>query len=227
MSDQALDASRITIDPIFTCRGDQGETSLVGGHRVAKDNARIEAYGVIDELNAFFGSARALAEETTDRNGRVWPLVPFLLRVQHELFNIGCILATRPEEVHPSQARVTLADVTRIEHEIDRINRDLPARRCFVLSGNRQTRTDANNHVTTWTYDVMNRVQTRTLPGGGATETYTYNPAGTVFTVKDFNGKTTTFAYDKLNRLTTRRRGRRKLLPLQLSDDTLKAPEPI
>ena len=135
MSDQTLDASRITIDPIFTCRGDQGETSLVGGHRVAKDNARIEAYGVIDELNAFVGSARALAEETTDRNGRVWPLVPFLLRVQHELFNIGCILATRPEEVHPSQARVTLADVTRIEHEIDRINRDLPARRCFVLSG--------------------------------------------------------------------------------------------
>jgi len=135
MSDQALDASRITIDPIFTCRGDQGETSLVGGHRVAKDNARIEAYGVIDELNAFFGSARALAEETTDRNGRVWPLVPFLLRVQHELFNIGCILATRPEEVQPSQARVILADVTRLEHEIDRVNRDLPARRCFVLSG--------------------------------------------------------------------------------------------
>ena len=135
MRDQTLDASRITIDPIYTRRGDQGETSLAGGQRVAKDNARIEAYGVIDELNAFVGSARALAEETTDRNGRVWPLVPFLLRVQHELFNIGCILATRPEEVHPSQARVTLADVTRIEHEIDRINRDLPARRCFVLSG--------------------------------------------------------------------------------------------
>ena len=135
MSDQTLDASRITIDPIYTRRGDQGETSLAGGQRVAKDNARIEAYGVIDELNAFVGSARALAEESTDRNGRVWPLVPFLLRVQHELFNIGCILATRPEEVHPSQARVTLADVTRIEHEIDRINRDLPARRCFVLSG--------------------------------------------------------------------------------------------
>lgn len=130
-----MDASRITIDPIYTRRGDQGETSLAGGQRVAKDNARIEAYGVIDELNAFVGSARALAEESTDRNGRVWPLVPFLLRVQHELFNIGCILATRPEEVHPSQARVTLADVTRIEHEIDRINRDLPARRCFVLSG--------------------------------------------------------------------------------------------
>ncbi len=130
-----MDASRITIDPIYTRRGDQGETSLAGGQRVAKDNARIEAYGVIDELNAFFGSARALAEETTDRNGRVWPLVPFLLRVQHELFNIGCILATRPEEMQPSQARVILADVTRLEHEIDRVNRGLPARRCFVLSG--------------------------------------------------------------------------------------------
>jgi cob(I)alamin adenosyltransferase len=135
MSDQTSDASRIMIAPIYKRCGDQGETSLVGGHRVAKDNARVEAYGVIDELNAFVGSARALAEETTDRNGRVWPLVPFLLRVQHELFNIGCILATRPEEVHPSQARVTLADVTRLEHEIDRINRDLPAPLCFVLAG--------------------------------------------------------------------------------------------
>jgi cob(I)alamin adenosyltransferase len=135
MSDQPFDDPRIAISPVYTRRGDQGETSLAGGQRVAKDGARIEAYGAVDELNAFVGSARALAEETTDRNGRVWPLVPFLLRVQHELFSIGCILATRPEEVQPSQARVILADVTRLEHEIDRVNRDLPARHCFVLSG--------------------------------------------------------------------------------------------
>jgi cob(I)alamin adenosyltransferase len=61
--------------------------------------------------------------------------VPFLLRVQHELFNLGSILATLPKELQPSQARVTLADVTRLEHEIERINRDLPAVRCSVLSG--------------------------------------------------------------------------------------------
>jgi len=56
MSDQTSDSSRITIDSIYACRGDQGETSLVGGHQVAKDNARIEAYDVVDELNAFVGS---------------------------------------------------------------------------------------------------------------------------------------------------------------------------
>jgi cob(I)alamin adenosyltransferase len=68
---------------------DQTCTTLPGGHRVAKDGARIEAYGAVDELNAFVGTARALAEEITDRNGRIWPLVPFLLRVQHELFNLA------------------------------------------------------------------------------------------------------------------------------------------
>ncbi|MGD0868747.1 MAG: cob(I)yrinic acid a,c-diamide adenosyltransferase [Bryobacteraceae bacterium] len=135
MSDQPFDDPRIAISPVYTRRGDQGETSLAGGQRVAKDGARIEAYGAVDELNAFVGSARALAEEITDRNGRVWPLVSFLLRVQHELFNLGSVLATLPEDVQPSQARVTLADVTRLEHEIDRTNRDLPALRSFVLPG--------------------------------------------------------------------------------------------
>jgi len=135
MSDQPFDAPRMAINRVYTRRGDHGETSLVGGQRVAKDGARIEAYGVVDELNAFVGSARALAEEITDRNGRVWPLVPILLRVQHELFNLGSILATLPEDVHPSQARITLADVTRLENEMDRMNHDLPALRSFVLPG--------------------------------------------------------------------------------------------
>ena len=135
MSNQTSDAPRIAIDPVYTRRGDQGETSLVGGHRVAKDGARIEAYGVVDELNAFVGSARALAEEITDRNGRVWPLVSLLLRIQHELFNLGSILVTLPKDVHPGQARITLVDITRLEHEIDRTNHDLPAHRSFVLPG--------------------------------------------------------------------------------------------
>src|ERR1035437_3168088 len=112
MSDQTFDASGITIAPVYTRGGDQGETSLSGGHRVAKDGARIEACGAVEGLNAFVGSARALAEEITDRNGKVWPLVPILLRVQHELFNLGSSLARLPEDVHLSQARVTLADVT-------------------------------------------------------------------------------------------------------------------
>jgi cob(I)alamin adenosyltransferase len=135
MSDQTLDDSRCALDPVYTRRGDQGETSLVSGQRVAKDGARIEAYGVVDELNAIVGSARALAEELTDRNGRVWPLVPFLLRVQHELFNLASTLDTLPEDADRGQSGVTPADITRLEHEIDRINHYLPALRSFVLPG--------------------------------------------------------------------------------------------
>ena len=135
MSNEPFDAPRLAINRVYTRRGDQGETSLAGGQRVAKDGARIEAYGAVDELNAFIGTARALAEEMTDRNGRVWSLVPILLRVQHELFNLGSILATLPEDVRPNQARITAADVARLEHEIDKMNHDLPALRSFVLPG--------------------------------------------------------------------------------------------
>jgi cob(I)alamin adenosyltransferase len=89
----------------------------------------------VDELNAFAGSARALAEEITDRNGRVRPLVPFLRRVQHELFNLNCLLATLPKDADPSQAGITSADVTRLEQEIDHTNHDLQAPRAAALSG--------------------------------------------------------------------------------------------
>ena len=64
----------------------------------------------------------------TDRNGRVWPLVPFLLRVQHELCNLAASLGG-------DAACVTSADTARLEHEIDRINRDLPAIHSLVLAG--------------------------------------------------------------------------------------------
>ena len=135
MSDERFDEPRIAINRVYTRRGDSGETGLAGGQRVAKDGARIEAYGTVDELNTFVGAARALAEEITDRNGRVWPLVPILLRVQHELFNLGSILATLPEDVHPHQARITGADVERLEREMDDTNADLQPLRSFVLPG--------------------------------------------------------------------------------------------
>ena len=137
-----FDDPRLAINRVYTRRGDNGETSLAGGQRVAKDGPRIEAYGAVDELNAFVGAARALAEELTDRDGRVWTIVPILMRVQHELFNLGSILATMPEDVHPRQARVTDADVTRLEKEMDHFNQDLPALRSFVLPGSGRLNAD-------------------------------------------------------------------------------------
>ena len=62
----------IRITRVYTRRGDQGETDLVGGSRVAKDSPRIDAYGTVDELNAAVGVARAVnaAEHRRSRAGR-------------------------------------------------------------------------------------------------------------------------------------------------------------
>ena len=130
MSKQPFDEPRMAINRVYTRRGDQGETSLAGGQRVPKDSPRIEAYGAVDELNSFVGAARVTATEAG-----LLPLAAILLRIEHELFNLGSILATRPEDVHPQQARVTDAEVVQLESEIDRMNAELPPLRSFVLPG--------------------------------------------------------------------------------------------
>jgi cob(I)alamin adenosyltransferase len=112
---------------------------LAGGQRVSKDSARIECYGTVDELNAFVGMA---AISAASGHESVPALAPILRRVQHELFNLGSILATRPEDVHPKQARVTAAEVRQLEIEIDRMNQDLAPLRSFVLPGGTRLNTE-------------------------------------------------------------------------------------
>jgi cob(I)alamin adenosyltransferase len=142
MSKQPFDVPQLTIGRVYTRGGDEGETGLAGGQRVGKDGPRIEAYGTVDELNAFVGAARATAEALVDHDGRAWTMVPVLLRIQHELFNLGSILATLPEDVRERQPRVTDEDVTRLETEMDRINRDMPPLRSFVLPGSGRLNAD-------------------------------------------------------------------------------------
>jgi cob(I)alamin adenosyltransferase len=131
----------VALNRIYTKRGDLGETSLVGGQRVPKDVLRIEVYGTVDELNSFLGSATVSCAD----DARLAPLSKILRRVQHELFNLGSILATEPQDVHPKQPRVTEADVAQLEREIDSMNVGLPALRSFVLPGG--TRLNAELHV--------------------------------------------------------------------------------
>jgi len=142
MSKPQFDPPNLTIGRVYTRGGDEGETGLVGGQRVAKDGPRIEAYGSVDELNSFVGAARATAEALVDRDGRVWTLVPVLVRIQQELFNLGSILATLPEDVRERQPRVTAEDVTRLEVEMDRINHDLAPLGSFVLPGSGRLNAD-------------------------------------------------------------------------------------
>ncbi len=136
-----FDEPRVAINRVYTRQGDAGETSLAGGQRVPKDARRIEAYGTVDELNAFVG----LARQTAAGEPAVAALRAILLRVQHELFNLGSILATLPEDVHPRQARITAAEIDRLEMEMDRANAGLPALRSFVLPGG--SRLNAELHV--------------------------------------------------------------------------------
>ena len=145
VSEKTFNEPRIALTRIYTRTGDAGQTGLAGGQRVAKDDLRINCYGTVDELNAFVGLARTSAEELA---GRAEILVPFagtLKRVQHELFNLGSILATLPQDVHPKQPRITGAEIEQLEREIDQANEELQPLRSFVLPGG--TRLDAELHV--------------------------------------------------------------------------------
>jgi cob(I)alamin adenosyltransferase len=141
VSESIFNEPRIALNRIYTRSGDAGETQLVGGQRVPKDNLRIDCYGTVDELNAFLGAARVSAEAFP----AVASLAVILKRVQHELFNLGSILATLPADVHPKQPRVTGAEIDRLEFEIDEVNAVLAPLRSFVLPGG--SRLDADLHI--------------------------------------------------------------------------------
>lgn len=139
------DPQRVAINRVYTGKGDGGHTQLVGGQKVPKASARIAAYGEVDELNAFVGRARMAAERRvaqvpTNRDGlspsaELEALAAALLRVQHQLFNLGSILATLAADVHPKQPRIRDADSTWLEEEMDRCNAHLAPLRSFVLPG--------------------------------------------------------------------------------------------
>jgi cob(I)alamin adenosyltransferase len=145
MPDQKFDEPSIHLNRIYTRAGDGGQTRLVGGQRVAKSDARIDCYGTVDELNCFLGAARVTAGELSPRFEPLLGLTKTLQRVQHELFNLGSILATLPEDVHPKQPTVTNAEIHKLESEIDEANRVLNPLRSFVLPGS--SRLEAELHI--------------------------------------------------------------------------------
>jgi len=135
MATEQFNKPKLSINRVYTRKGDGGETRLVGGQRVPKNSLRIEAYGTIDELNAFVGAACETTREAMATYPRLQPMIGILTRVQHELFNLGSILATLPEDIHSKQPRVTDANIAQLEGEIDSMNEGLPALKSFVLPG--------------------------------------------------------------------------------------------
>ncbi len=110
---------------IYTKTGDQGETGLIGGDRVAKDHARIEAYGTVDELGALLGAARS-AGATTELGAQ-------LEAIQNELFVIGSQLAS-PKENDKLPA-LGEGSIRQLETWIDEAEEKLPALKQFILPG--------------------------------------------------------------------------------------------
>jgi cob(I)alamin adenosyltransferase len=135
MKRDRFDEPHILINRVYTKRGDGGETRLVGGHLVSKDSLRVQANGTVDELNAFVGLAlQTLLEKRSDAPA-LEALITILTRIQHELFNLGSVLATKKEEIQPRQPCVTVEDIARLEGEIDRLNEPLAPLKSFVLAG--------------------------------------------------------------------------------------------
>jgi len=114
---------------IYTKTGDAGETGLFDGTRVSKADPRVEAYGDVDELNAWLGVVRAHAPGVG--------IDGMLDRIQRDLFALGAMLADPRQKI---AARVTKAalgpdDVSRLEGWIDELQARLPPLRRFILAG--------------------------------------------------------------------------------------------
>ncbi len=115
---------------IYTKKGDKGSTALLGGTRVSKDHIRIEAYGTVDELNAFIG---LIHDQEAAKIFR-----PLIKDIQHSLFSIGAALSTDPQKTKVKTARLNSEDIALLETSIDQMEADLPPLKNFVLPGGHQ-----------------------------------------------------------------------------------------
>ena len=116
---------------IYTKKGDQGQTSLLGGARVPKHHLRICSYGTVDELNSYIG----LIKDREIQKGHK----DVLLKIQNDLFVIGSILASDPGKSKVKIPEITENDTELLENEIDKHFSVLPEMRSFILPGGHET----------------------------------------------------------------------------------------
>ena len=112
---------------IYTKKGDQGETSLIGGKKVYKDHLRIEAYGTVDELNSYIGLIRDQKIENE--------YIKVLVTIQDRLFTIGAQLAKSSENTKMQLPDLGEDDIKFLENEIDHMDEALEPMKSFVLPG--------------------------------------------------------------------------------------------
>lgn len=113
---------------VYTKTGDDGTTGLVGGTRVKKYDARLEAYGTVDELNASIGVLRSY---NLSQN-----ILNLLIQIQNKLFNIGSRLASDEKgEAFTASLIITEEDIKILENAIDKFEESLPVLINFILPG--------------------------------------------------------------------------------------------
>ncbi len=120
----------VVLNKIYTKTGDSGETALGNGERVSKYSLRVNAYGTSDELNSTVGIARLYSQGDMDSK---------LSLIQNDLFDLGADLC-RPDMERDVDAeypplRMVSSQITRLESEIDQMNKHLDALRSFILPG--------------------------------------------------------------------------------------------
>lgn len=116
---------------IYTKKGDQGQTSLIGGMRVPKHDLRIESYGTVDELNSYLG---VLRDQHIDEEYKKQ-----LIEIQQILFTIGSHLAVGKEGSSMKLPELKMSHIETLEKQIDAMDEVLPPMRFFVLPGGHQS----------------------------------------------------------------------------------------
>ncbi|MFW6020089.1 MAG: cob(I)yrinic acid a,c-diamide adenosyltransferase [Bacteroidales bacterium] len=122
---------------IYTKQGDKGKTSLLGGSRVSKYHEKIEAYGTLDELNAFIGLLR-------DQEGICENTRTFLHEIQGNVFAAESIIASDSEELLINLPTVTETDTKKLESAIDQMNEKLPELQNFIIPGGHEAASHAH-----------------------------------------------------------------------------------
>jgi cob(I)alamin adenosyltransferase len=116
---------------IYTKKGDNGTTGLIGGTRILKSSLRIEAYGTIDELNSYIGLVR---DQDINEHYKKQ-----LIEIQDRLFTIGSSLAADPEKSTMKTPDLHASDIEVLEKWMDEMEEVLPEMKNFVLPGGHQT----------------------------------------------------------------------------------------
>lgn len=116
---------------IYTKKGDNGTTGLIGGTRILKSSLRIEAYGTIDELNSYIGLVR---DQDINEHYKKQ-----LIEIQDRLFTIGSSLAADPDKSTMKIPDLKAADIEALEKWMDEMEEALPEMKNFVLPGGHQT----------------------------------------------------------------------------------------